>query len=584
MYATTAPYNIEGEIVSKEIALNNTKYKWDHVTISKKQIANNTISISILDTVSGEPIPEYENISDEYMNLSSLSTAEYPAIKLKAEFISRGAYSPRFFEWAVYSREFSDISLDESSIYSDDDIVIQEYNNNISVKVYNTGGIGISAYLYLYANEEEEGNLVGMTQINVEAGQDTVHYFNWIPESPGEHRLIATIDEICPDDENQSNNILQRIFNVIPSEHTDLSVDENGIYSDGEVLKNEDNGISIEIYNLGEFLASAQLYLYDNEMNPGNLIGMVQVSVDAGSSETFLFNWIPDSSGEHTVIASIESIDPFDDDPSNNEARKSFNVTTILKTDLLIEEQGISSDGPVMLAKINSITIEIQNIGENGATAELSLYDNEKSIENRIGMSQISVGAGQTYTHVFNWIPSTSGLQSLVASVDVIDPIDSNLTNNVAQRAFYVIASDLAVDESSIYSKGDVVVGLKNTIYVVVYNLEIDSASADLYIYENERISGNLLGKLNIKVQGELFGIFVFNWNPSTEGDHKLIVSIEGVDPLDVDVRNNLAEKIFHVSEKKTVEEGGAAMPLPAFQFSVLVGCIAAGALLYRTT
>jgi len=94
-----------GTYVSENITcpLNDS---WNTLFINKTESPNTHIKISILNAADNSPISGFENIPLEgEINISSINSAFYPSIRLKASFTSNGKNSPALFSWAINWKE-----------------------------------------------------------------------------------------------------------------------------------------------------------------------------------------------------------------------------------------------------------------------------------------------------------------------------------------------------------------------------------------------------------------------------------------------------------------------------------------------
>lgn len=89
-----------GSITSTIITLPFTG-KFDKLIINKTEPAGTFINISILNGSSLLTIPNFENIRGNVIDISSLSTINYPSIILKATFESTGFATPVLYDWSV---------------------------------------------------------------------------------------------------------------------------------------------------------------------------------------------------------------------------------------------------------------------------------------------------------------------------------------------------------------------------------------------------------------------------------------------------------------------------------------------------
>ncbi|UCF09139.1 MAG: hypothetical protein JSW28_05540 [Thermoplasmata archaeon] len=90
----------EGILTSVEIILPNG-YKWDELLIDKTELTDTYINITLIDGTSGNPIPGFENLKEEVIDISSIDSNLHPSIKLVGNFIGTKEETPILHCWAL---------------------------------------------------------------------------------------------------------------------------------------------------------------------------------------------------------------------------------------------------------------------------------------------------------------------------------------------------------------------------------------------------------------------------------------------------------------------------------------------------
>lgn len=90
-----------GNITSKSISVPGGNV-WESVNLSKTEYGvDNTISVSVLDASTGNPIAGYDGLSGTDIDISGISPTTYPSIKLMAHLSGNGSATPVLHEWWV---------------------------------------------------------------------------------------------------------------------------------------------------------------------------------------------------------------------------------------------------------------------------------------------------------------------------------------------------------------------------------------------------------------------------------------------------------------------------------------------------
>jgi hypothetical protein len=82
-------------------------HKWDELLIDKTELPETYINVTLIDGVSGNPIPGFVNLNDKVINISSIDSQSYPLIKLIGNFIGTPDKTPILHSWAVNFTPFA---------------------------------------------------------------------------------------------------------------------------------------------------------------------------------------------------------------------------------------------------------------------------------------------------------------------------------------------------------------------------------------------------------------------------------------------------------------------------------------------
>jgi len=93
-------YEIIGNLTSKPIYL-PTNMCWDKLIINKTEPEDTSLNITILDGISNQPIPSYQNLTGTQINIRSINPVTHNSIKLKASFGSNGINTSILHDWSV---------------------------------------------------------------------------------------------------------------------------------------------------------------------------------------------------------------------------------------------------------------------------------------------------------------------------------------------------------------------------------------------------------------------------------------------------------------------------------------------------
>lgn len=171
-------------------------------------------------------------------------------------------------------------------------LVFANISNNITAVIKNNGTVNASSF-----NVSLDVNGTGTEKLNItglDAGDTTTFNFVWTPSRAGNYNLTVNAD--CDNDveeSNESNNELSKVVTVLQTK-PDLIVDAINAYHYNTYSPpwfNLSNEVDVVIKNAGnKDTGTFNVSLFaDSE-----LIGKQEVSsLDAGSSATVQFKWIP---------------------------------------------------------------------------------------------------------------------------------------------------------------------------------------------------------------------------------------------------------------------------------------------------
>jgi hypothetical protein len=160
----------------------------------------------------------------------------------------------------------------------------------------------------------EERNLTVHTGITVS--------FVWKPENKGEVDLTVEVDAVVPSDANVSNNELVLAVEVV--DLPDLTVGSI-VLSNPRPYDNTTISASVRVDNLGGLNASCTVKLYIDVIDPENLLGDADASVEVYGRTFVSFEFIV-TTGPHILYAEIVNSYPDESDPSNNVDDHRFTV------------------------------------------------------------------------------------------------------------------------------------------------------------------------------------------------------------------------------------------------------------------
>jgi len=206
----------------------------------------------------------------------------------------------------------------------------------------------------------------------------------------------------------------------------DLTVER--IYVPDEINVGETVVITTQINNIGEsgVNESFSVALTDKY---GQIDKITVPSLDIGDVMNVSFNWIPQQTGNHHLMVTVDADDTVtESDPMNN-----WDSVEVIVGDNQPDLAITAIDAPyVNRVGMNiNITVHIQNIGSGtNSSFDVGLIINSKLEDNETTSLKNNDGTGvYNKTSVgFNWTPDAAGTYSLTGTVDLDDDIDK--TNN----------------------------------------------------------------------------------------------------------------------------------------------------------
>jgi hypothetical protein len=206
-----------GSLLSTPITI-SLDWEWIALYVNKTEPAGTYINVSIIDATSGNPIPGFEDLTGEYIDISGIDTSIYTSIKLLAEFTGYGTTGAKLHYWAldydglsisfnVY-KGWNMISIPMNKTTTDLEIIFASLNyesvewwdvtdTNDHWKVYNFGkgaqndltDIDKTMGLWLYVLNSDMLTVTGLqpnpTGIQLKAGWNFVGYPSLTSKSVG---------------------------------------------------------------------------------------------------------------------------------------------------------------------------------------------------------------------------------------------------------------------------------------------------------------------------------------------------------------------------------------------------------------
>jgi hypothetical protein len=93
-------YYPNGTITSVNITL-PSGHKWSQLLINKIQHLDTYLNVTILDGLSGNPIPGFTNLSESVIDISSINHSTYSSIRLVGRFVGTAFNTPSMDYWAI---------------------------------------------------------------------------------------------------------------------------------------------------------------------------------------------------------------------------------------------------------------------------------------------------------------------------------------------------------------------------------------------------------------------------------------------------------------------------------------------------
>jgi len=184
--------------------------------------------------------------------------------------------------------------------------------------------------------------------------------------------------------------------------------------------------ITVTVSNLGQTDAGTfSNKLYDGTTQIGEII---LNSLTAGTNTPITFNWIPTTSGTHTLKIITDANNQITEtNENNNQITQDTTVTT--PPDLTISN--IQTPSNPVTGQTYPITITITNNGGTDAgTFTIKTYDGN----NNMGKQTINgLAAGTSTTITYNWNPTTTGTHTINAIADYYNTITETNENNNQQ-------------------------------------------------------------------------------------------------------------------------------------------------------
>ncbi len=92
--------NTAGTLTSNAITL-TTNNCWDILEINKTVPINTSLLVTVLDGGTDQPLAGFSELSETYIDISSIDPLDHPTIKLKADLTTNNLYTPQLHYWEV---------------------------------------------------------------------------------------------------------------------------------------------------------------------------------------------------------------------------------------------------------------------------------------------------------------------------------------------------------------------------------------------------------------------------------------------------------------------------------------------------
>lgn len=213
-----------------------------------------------------------------------------------------------------------DPDLAVESIDIGSDRVAVGSNVTVAVRVENLGYTAGTGKLRAWEGPSGSGRLLEDRNVTVHTG--TTVSFEWVPENKGDLELTVEVLDVQPSDANLSNNRLVQAVAVV--DLPDLTVNSI-VLSNPRPYDNTTVSASVRVDNLGGLNASCNVKLYLDSLDPEDLLGDADASVDA-YGYTFVSFEVLVTTGPHVLYAEIVNSYPEESDVDNNVGTHKFTV------------------------------------------------------------------------------------------------------------------------------------------------------------------------------------------------------------------------------------------------------------------
>lgn len=227
----------------------------------------------------------------------------------------------------------------------------------VDVTVENQGDYPESTTLTL--TDLDDGESLGSKSISLDSGHTTTYSFNWdtTGEEAGDHTLEAESEPVSGESDTSDNT--GSSTTTVEARVHDLAV--TSVDSPSTVTGGDQTTVDVTVENQGDYSESSTVTLTDTY--DGQEIGSTLLTISAGSSQTFSFEWntTGEEAGDHTLEAEVSAVE--------NETETSDNTGSSITT---VEEP---VQEPVMY--VQSVDLEVNQKGRNyDARAYVQIVDN----------------------------------------------------------------------------------------------------------------------------------------------------------------------------------------------------------------
>jgi plastocyanin len=403
-------------------------------------------------------------------------------------------------------------------------------------KVFNRTGI------YHYSSKYQPGVKGVVNVINRSKTISTI----WIAKE-GAHEIKISIDEAnLIKEANETNNVASVHLNVFT--RPDLKIVPTDIYI---VPSNATAGdivyIKVKVANVGGINATPIVQVKINNLPLDNKT----IDVNAGSFNIVAFEWTP-SNGTHIITAVADPDDVIkEDDETNNVAERQIGIFNKPDFYLMPSDIRISPEYPIENDQV-LISPIVYNGGGIDGTAIVRLFIDGKEMHN----DTLVIKANGFNSTLWNWNAS-SGIHTITVSVDSLDVVEGNESNNIASITINIPTRPDIVPIEIILEPEHPISGQPVHIYVLLNNTGQANGSVEIGLRIDDFITN-----ATIFIQGKGNGIVNFTWT-FDQGLHTIIII---ADPRNVlaesnESNNNLSksvqvfdiEDVVHVDLKDSV-------------------------------